>query len=96
MTRRRLIGRGNEKKVRAPCRLSQLVGGNVVSPNPLKLGSPVVKGKITGKVGRTSPTITMVIWTYFRRCVALNDLKWKGNRIPQKRDTTWQNHHTAA
>jgi len=41
-------------------------------------------------------TITIAMWMYFKRCVASNDLAWKGNLIFQNRDTTWQNHHTAS
>ena len=55
------------------CKLSQLVGGNDVSPNPLTLGSPAVKVTITGRAGSTSPTITIVMWIYFTRCAVSNE-----------------------
>ena len=48
------------------------IAGNVVTPKPL--GSPVVKVTITGRAGSTSPTITIVIWTYFIWCAVSNDL----------------------
>lgn len=94
VTTMRFIGRIKEYMMISFCKLPQRFGGNVVILNPLTVGSPAVEATIPGRVGSTSPTITIGMWMYFKRCAVLNDLAWKGNCIPQNKDTTWQNHHT--
>ena len=48
------------------CKLPQRIGENVVILNPLTVGSPAVEATIPGRVGSTSPTITIGMWMYFK------------------------------
>ena len=60
----------------------------------LQVCSPAVEATIPGRIGSTSPTITIGMWMYFKQCAVMNDFAWKGNCIPQNKDTIWQNPHT--